>query len=95
MSSACAGADGAGGLERDGHRTDNGVARPAAFVPSQDDSGAADTLSVSGQRREHSILGIGASLRMNRFVFADNLDTHGLHRNKRQGRFGAPAMLST
>jgi hypothetical protein len=93
--SACADADGAGGLQRDGHRTDNGVARPVAFVRSQDDSDAADMLNVPGQRCEHSILGIGASLRVNRFVFGDNLDTHRFHRNKGKGRFEAPTMCST
>ena len=52
---------------------------PGAFVPSQDDSGAADTRRVPSQRREHSILGIGASLQVTGFVFAVNLNTHSFN----------------
>ena len=60
----------------------NGVARPDALVPSEDHAGATDTPRVSGQRREHSILGIGASLHVTGFVFADNLNTHNFNGTK-------------
>jgi hypothetical protein len=95
MLSACAGADGAGGHQRHSHCTDNGVACPVALVPSQDHSRAADMLRVLGEGREHPILGIGSSLRVTRFVFVDDLDTHGFHRFKRPGRFSTPAMFSS
>jgi hypothetical protein len=72
-------ADGARGLQRHGHGADNRVTSPATFTPSQDDPGAADTGRVSGERSEYSILRIGARLRINRFVFADNLNTHEFH----------------
>ena len=80
-------ADGARGLQLHGHGADNRVTSPATFTPSQDDPGAADTGRVSGERSEYSILRIGARLRINRFVFADNLNTHELHIEG--GRFGA------
>jgi hypothetical protein len=52
-------------------------------------------LRVPGKGREHPVLGIRSSLRVRAFVFADDLDPHGLHRFKRPGRFRTPAMLST
>jgi hypothetical protein len=45
------------------------------------------------ESREESILGIGASLCATRFVFTDNLDVHGIQRNKPPARFGAVAIV--
>ena len=79
MRSACPGAYATGGLQRHGHRTDHVVARPVTCIAPQDDSRAADMLRVLGEGREHPILGIGSSLRVAGFVFADDLDPHGFH----------------
>ena len=62
---ACAGAERSGRLQRHGHRADGGVTRRrVTVVSSQDNADAVDALRVSGQRREHSILGIRANLRV-------------------------------
>ena len=92
---ACAGAERSGRLQRHGHRADGGVARRrVTVVSSQDNADAADALRVSGQRREHSILGIRANLRVTGFVVADHLDTHGGFKGARGSHFGRPRCLN-
>jgi hypothetical protein len=86
---ACSGADRSGWLQRHGHCADDGVARRVAVVSSQDDADTADTPRMSGQRGEHTILGIRASLSVTGFVVADHLDTHGL-----TGHAGTPRSAS-
>jgi hypothetical protein len=83
---ACSGADRSGGLQRHGHCADNGVTRRVTVVSSQDDADTADTARMSGQRREHTILGIRASLYVTGFVVVDHLDTHGFDRTSRDTR---------
>ena len=53
-----------GGLQCDGHRADDVLARPVTRIASQDDSRAANLLRVSGEGREHLVLGIRPSLRV-------------------------------
>jgi hypothetical protein len=91
--SACASAHGAGGYQRNCYCTGYGVARVIALAASQDNTGTADTARMPRESREHSILGIGASLRASRFVFTDNLDMHWIQRNKPPARFGAVAIV--
>ena len=64
MPSACARLYGTGRLQGDGHRADDVVARPFTRIASQDDSRAANMLRVSGEGREHPVLGIRPSLRV-------------------------------
>jgi len=64
MPSAYARPDRAGGLQRYSYRTDRSMARPFGCDPLQDDSGAANTLTMRGQRPEHAILGVCANLRV-------------------------------
>jgi hypothetical protein len=64
MPSACTRPYATAGLQCDGHRTNDVVARPVTRIASQDDSRAANMLRVSGEGREHPILSIGPGLRV-------------------------------